>query len=76
MIQFQTAPVFKPTPACGQNVLGELADALLELAFAGQTANQETLELLGFSPDDVEKYGARATALARRRSIRRIERYI
>ncbi|NKC48518.1 hypothetical protein HED54_09910 [Ochrobactrum anthropi ATCC 49188] len=48
----------------------------VEMAFSGQNVTPETLESYGFSKDVVERYGARATALARRRSIRRIERYI
>ncbi|KAB2783709.1 hypothetical protein [Brucella anthropi] len=76
MIQYQSAPITKPAPLCAQSIIGKLADTMLEMAFSGQNVTPETLESYGFSKDVVERYGARATALARRRSIRRIERYI
>lgn len=76
MIQYQTAPIAKPAPLCAQSIIGKLADTMLEMAFSGQNVTPETLESYGFSKDVVERYGARATAIARRRSIRRIERCI
>ncbi|WP_368649701.1 hypothetical protein [Brucella intermedia] len=76
MIQFQTTPTSKAVPTCTQNIIGKLADAMREMAFSGQNVTPETLESHGFTREVVERYGARATVLARRRSIRRIERYI
>ncbi|KAB2768606.1 hypothetical protein [Brucella anthropi] len=76
MIQYQSAPITTTAPSCTQSIIGKLADTMLEMAFSGQNVTPETLESYGFSKDVVERYGARATALARRRSIRRIERYI
>ncbi|KAB2679814.1 hypothetical protein [Brucella tritici] len=52
MIQFQTAPVFKPAPLCAQNIIGKLADTMLEMAFSGQNVTPETLESYGFSKDE------------------------
>ncbi len=76
MIQYQSAPITTAAPSCTQNIIGKLADAMREMAFSGQNVTPETLESHGFTREVVERYGARATVLARRSSIRRIERYI
>jgi enoyl-CoA hydratase/carnithine racemase len=44
-----------------------------EMAFAGEKVTPESLENYGFTREVVEKFGQRAAALARRRSVKRID---
>ncbi|MCI0999182.1 hypothetical protein HWD97_03700 [Ochrobactrum sp. C6C9] len=57
------------------NVESRLADKMREMAFAGENVTPETLENHGFSREIVAKLGQRAAALARRQSIKRIDRH-
>lgn len=50
-----------------------LAEKMREMAFAGENVTPESLENYGFSREVVAKLGQRAAALARRRSIKRID---
>lgn len=73
MIQFQTKMQLVTHKSCISSVESRLADKMREMAFAGENVTPETLETHGFSREVVEKLGQRAAALARRRSIKRID---
>lgn len=71
MIKFQTRiPVRTP---CISSIESRLAETMREMAFAGENVTPETLENYGYPREVVAKLGQRATALARRRSIKRID---
>lgn len=73
MIQFHPkAQGFLPR-TCISSVESRLADKMREMAFAGENVTPESLENYGFSREVVAKLGQRAAALARRRSIKRID---
>lgn len=73
MIQFQTKTQTTTHQTCMKSVESRLADKMREMAFAGENVTPETLENYGFSREVVAKLGRRAAALARRRSIKRID---
>lgn len=50
-----------------------MADTMREMAFAGENVSLDTLAHHGFTHDIVEKFGARAVALARRLSVKRVD---
>lgn len=60
---------------CISSVESRLADKMREMAFAGEKVTPESLENYGFTREVVEKFGQRAAALARRRSIKRIDNH-
>ena len=68
-------PLHTTHRACISSVESLLADKMREMAFAGENVTPETLENHGFSREIVAKLGQRAAALARRQSIKRIDRH-
>jgi hypothetical protein len=75
MIQFQPKTTTRLAQNCISSVESRLADKMREMAFAGENVTPETLENHGFSREVVAKLGQRAAALARRQSIKRIDRH-
>lgn len=75
MIQFQPKNTPRVAPSCISNIEIRLADKMREMAFAGENVTPETLANYGFSREVVAKLGQRAAALARRQSIKRIDRH-
>lgn len=75
MIQFQPKKQSLAARTCISSVEGRLADKMREMAFAGENVTPETLDNHGFSREIVAKLGQRAAALARRQSIKRIDRH-
>ncbi len=73
MIQYQPKTQSPVTRTCISSVESRLADKMREMAFAGENVTPETLESHGFSREVVAKLGQRAAAIARRRSIKRID---
>jgi len=73
MIRYQTKTRTAAQQTCMKSVESRLADKMREMAFAGENVTPETLENHGFSREVVAKLGQRAAALARRRSIKRID---
>ncbi len=73
MIQFQPKAQTVQPRTCISSVESRLADKMREMAFAGENVTPETLANYGFSREVVAKLGQRAAALARRRSIKRID---
>lgn len=73
MIQFQPKAQTVQPRTCISSVESRLADKMREMAFGGENVTPETLENHGFSREVVAKLGQRAAALARRRSIKRID---
>jgi len=75
MIQFQPKTQSPVARTCISSVESRLADKMREMAFAGENVTPETLKNHGFSREIVAKLGQRAAALARRQSIKRIDRH-
>lgn len=73
MIRVQNKAVSKIVPNCRENVVFKMADTMREMAFAGETVSLDTLAQHGFTHDIVDKFGARAVALARRLSVKRVD---
>lgn len=77
MIRFEP---MKPTPSyslsCRDNVIVKMADTMRVLAFSGDNVSPETLAHHGFSGDVVDRFGARAVALARRLSVRQVASHV
>lgn len=73
MIRFQTKTHSPAHQTCISSVENRLAEKMREMAFAGEKVTPESLENYGFTREVVEKFGQRAAALARRRSIKRID---
>jgi len=73
MIQFQPKNTPRLAPSCISSIESRLADKMREMAFAGENVTPETLENHGFSRDVAARLGQRAAAIARRRSIKRID---
>lgn len=73
MIQIQPKSPVMTSRTCISSVESRLAEKMREMAFAGENVTPETLENHGFSREVVAKLGQRAAALARRRSIKRID---
>nr|WP_278377214.1 hypothetical protein [Brucella anthropi] len=75
MIQIQPKSPVMTSRSCVSSVENSLAEKMREMAFAGEKVTPESLENYGFTREVVEKFGQRAAALARRRSIKRIDRH-
>ncbi len=73
MIQIQPKTPVITSRTCISSLESRLAEKMREMAFAGENVTPETLESHGFSREVVAKLGQRAAALARRRSIKRID---
>ncbi len=73
MIQFHPKAQTIQPPTCISSLESRLAEKMREMAFAGEKVTPESLENYGFAREVVEKFGQRAAALARRRSIKRID---
>lgn len=73
MILFQPKPQVISPRTCISSMENHLAEKMREMAFAGENVTPESLENYGFSREVVAKFGRRAAALARRRSIKRID---
>lgn len=75
MIQFHPQARSVQPRTCISSMENRLAEKMREMAFAGENVTPESLENYGFSREVVAKFGRRAAALARRRSIKRIDSY-
>ncbi len=73
MIQLHPKAQTVQPRTCISSVESRLADKMREMAFAGENVTPETLANYGFSREVVAKLGHRAAAIARRRSIKRID---
>lgn len=73
MIQFHPKAQAVLSHPCISSVENRLAEKMREMAFPGEKVTPESLENYGFAREVVEKFGQRAAALARRRSIKRID---
>lgn len=72
MIKIKQKTTIQPAPSCRENVIAKMADTMRELAFAGDNVSLETLAHHGFTREVVDKFGARAVALARRLSVHQV----
>lgn len=73
MIRYVRIETPSPQPRrCGPSLVDRMAEDMREMAFAGETVNVETLGQRGYSAAVVKRLAAKATAVARRRSIRQI----
>jgi hypothetical protein len=74
MIRFQAQAAAPPSPPCQarKSVVEKLADEIREMGFSGEAMTAEAFSQHGFPLPVVERYGAQACALARRRAIRQI----
>lgn len=74
MIQFAKRPhaALAPARTCRALMIDSLERTMREMAFAGENVTPETLMQHGFNAAVIERYGAAAVGMARRRSIRRI----
>lgn len=71
MIRFQPKPLPIPQATrCQINLAERMAEDIRELAFADQNVNAETLGYRGWTPALVKRIGPKATAIARRKSVR------
>lgn len=68
MIAFQQASPARQRCLPPQSVTARMADAMLELAFSGQTVDAEALGLKGFSEEDCAAHGKAARDLANARA--------
>lgn len=75
MIQFHPKAQTIQPRTCISSLESRLAEKMREMAFAGEKVTPESLENYGFTREVVEKFGQRAAALARRRSIKRIDNH-
>lgn len=62
------------SPPCRVGLVERMASDMREMAFAGETVSTETLTQRGWTPATIERFAPDAVGLARRQSIRRLER--
>lgn len=62
-----------PVVSCTHRAVSQLADCIREMGFAGQDMTLPVLAERGFSERFIMKHGEAARALARRKSVRRVQ---
>jgi hypothetical protein len=76
MIRYQSNPaavIQAAPPRCQRSVTEKLAETIREMGHGGEVMTGEALRLRGFSERVCRRHGEAAHALARRRSVRRLE---
>lgn len=73
MIAFQQSETpTLPAAIPGKTTVDDMASVMLEMAFAGQNVDAESLALVGFTNAEIRKHGTEARDLATSKAIRRV----